>query len=306
MDIYYKSVNDKELKSIEQTRKGVWIDFQNISKKDLKQIVLLTGLKHEDVDDALDRFELPRIEKRGGNIIIFLRVLDDNPNDRVTETFVVILTDEILITACTGENELVKRMLERKDEDLNTTQKSKLLLQILSELSRDYTKEIKNINNQVLKQRKEIEQADESDIKRLLINEEKLNQLLSSLIPTKNVFEAIIQKKYVRFYEYDRDLFEDVFINIKQSVDTCLVNLKSVISIRSAYQTIDSNRLNQTMKLLTSFTIILTIPTILSSFYGMNVKLPVDQNPLAWLFLMGLAIFVSLLTYAVFRLKRWL
>ncbi|MBU4397172.1 hypothetical protein KKC08_03335, partial [Patescibacteria group bacterium] len=107
MDIYYKSVNDKELKSIEQTRKGVWIDFQNISKKDLKQIVLLTGLKHEDVDDALDRFELPRIEKRGGNIIIFLRVLDDNPNDRVTETFVVILTDEILITACTGENELV-------------------------------------------------------------------------------------------------------------------------------------------------------------------------------------------------------
>ncbi|MBU1089011.1 magnesium transporter CorA family protein, partial [Patescibacteria group bacterium] len=66
------------------------------------------------------------------------------------------------------------------------------------------------------------------------------------------------------------------------------------------------NRLNQTMKLLTSFTIILTIPTILSSFYGMNVKLPIDQNPLAWLFLMGLAVFMSLLTYVVFRLKKWL
>jgi len=306
MDIYYKSIKDKKMRLVEQTGKGVWVDFQNISKRDLKQIVFLTGLKYEDVDDVLDRFELPRVEKKGESTIIFLRVLGDEPNDRVTETFVIILTGEVLITACTGENGLVKRMVGKKDEELNTTQKSKLLLQILSELSRDYTREIKRINNQVLKQRKEVEQVDESDIKELLVNEDKLNQLLSSLIPTKNAFEVIIQKKYVRFYEHDRDLFEDLLINIKQSVDTCLVSLKSVINIRNAYQTISSNRLNQTMKVLTSFMIILTVPTILFSFYGMNVRLPVDQNPRAWLMLAGFSVLLSLITAVFFRLKKWL
>ncbi len=122
----------------------------------------------------------------------------------------------------------------------------------------------------------------------------------------RNVFEAIGSGGYVHLYSYDTDLLEDMIISIKQSADICSVSEKSIRSLRESYQAIFTNRLNKTIRLLTSFTIILTVPTIIASIYGMNIGLPFQENPLAFLFILALIFLISSVFFIIFYVNKWL
>ncbi|MFA6502080.1 MAG: CorA family divalent cation transporter, partial [Parachlamydiales bacterium] len=137
-------------------------------------------------------------------------------------------------------------------------------------------------------------------------NEEILNQYLSSLVPIRNLLEAISSGRYISLYEKDYDLLQDLMIAIKQSEDICSVSVKSIRSLRDAYQILFTNDVNKTIKLLTAITIIFTIPTIISSIYGMNINLPFASNSHAFLIIIIFTIFLSLFCTYIFARKRWL
>ena len=97
-----------------------------------------------------------------------------------------------------------------------------------------------------------------------------------------------------------------MIISINQSVDLCDVSIKSIQSLRDSYQIIFTNRLNKVMKFLTAFTIIMTIPTIIASVYGMNVKLPMASNPLAFIYVLIIGFVISLFFFILFVKKKWM
>jgi len=307
LDIYYKTTKDKDFKESKSVRDGAWINVNNAQKEDLEKIVKLTSLDYADLQDALDPYELPRIERHEDSVIIFVR----NPRVKVKEEFLytqpltIIITNKYFITISISKNEVLENVLNKK-LNLATTQRARLLIHIFLLIAQKFTKEIKAVKNNVLSQQKHIRNIESSDIVKLIENEEILNQYTSALSPMRNVFKTITKGKYIYLYEYDEDSLEDMIISINQSVDLCDVSIKSIQSLRDSYQIIFTNRLNKVIKFLTSFTIIMTIPTIVASIYGMNVSLPLSQNPFAFWYIMIIAFGISLIFMYIFFRKKWL
>lgn len=307
LDIYYKNAKDNNFKKIKDLRDGAWINVNNAQKEDLEKIVKLTDLDYTDLQDALDPYELPRIERHEGSVIIFMR----NPRPKTKDEFLytqpltIVITNKYFITISISENKIIEPILE-KGIKFATTQRARLLIYILLQIAQKFTREIKSVKNKVLSQKKHIKQIESSDIVNLIENEEVLNQYTSSLSPMKTVFKTIAKGKYIYLFEYDEDSLQDMIISINQSVDLCDVSIKSIQSLRDSYQIIFTNRLNKVIKLLTAFTIIMTIPTIIASIYGMNVKLPLAGNPLAFVFILIISFVVASLFYILFTKKKWM
>ena len=148
--------------------------------------------------------------------------------------------------------------------------------------------------------------VDNNAIVMLTKNEEKLNQYLSSLVPMKILLESITSGRHVNLYEKDQDLLEDLLIAIRQSEDLCRVNVKSIRSLRDSYQILFTNDMNKTIKLLTAITIIFTIPTIVASLYGMNVRLPLASETHAFWVILILTFLFCVFSVWVFVRKKWL
>ena len=110
----------------------------------------------------------------------------------------------------------------------------------------------------------------------------------------------------MNFYETDLNLLNDLMNAVRQSEDVCRVNIKSIRSLRDSYHIIFTNNVNRTIKLLTALTIIFSIPTIVGSIYGMNVSLPFQTSPYAFLYLMGITLSISVLSIFWFIKKQWM
>lgn len=302
---HYKSKINKRLQEVDEYKKGSWIEIIQPTKADMDQIVELTGLKETDFKDALDDFEVPRIERINGHVILFMRIPSEEKNSIYTRTFTVIVNGNYLISICNVELSFISALLEQHSK-LYTTQRSKLLLFMLIKISQQFTYQVKQIRAKVIRQKRHITEVDDNDIVNLVENEEVLNQYIAALIPLKTVIQSILGGKYVKFYKVDNELLEDLLISINQSVDVCTVNLKSIRALRDSYQIIFTNKLNRLIKVLTSATIIMTIPTIVFSAYGMNVGLPGEQSQYAFYWIMSGTFLLGVLMYLAFYFRKLL
>ena len=122
----------------------------------------------------------------------------------------------------------------------------------------------------------------------------------------RNLFENLMSSSYLKFYREDQDLFDDMLNSVRQSVDICQVNLKSIKSLRESYQIVFTNRLNKVIQFLTAFTIVMTIPTIIASLYGMNVELPLAGSKFAFLYVLFFSSFGIAAFLFFFYKKKWL
>lgn len=305
IEIYFKSIRDEHFKKIEELKPGSWIHVTQASTEDLTQIKSMIHLDFEDIKDSLDKYEIPRIEQDQENIIIYTRHPSEQEIGLYTATLTIILTDSHVITISPGSSHVVDNIL-KNNLHLATTQKSKLLFNILLKTTQDYTMNIKRVRYAVLEQEKEMRNIESEAIVKLTKNEEILNQFLTSLVPMRNLLDSILSGRFVKLYEKDYDLLQDLSIAIKQSEDLCRVNVKSIRSLRDSYQILFTNDVNKTIKRLTAITIIFTIPTIVASVYGMNVELPLEHDPFAFLIIINVVIVVSLVSVLVFIKKKWL
>ena len=305
IEIYYKSIRDPDFKQISEYKPGSWIHVDKANIHDLNKLSEITNIEIADLHDSLDKHEIPRIEQKDGNIIIFLRHPEESEEGLHTATIAIILTPSYIITISPHESKLVDSVVS-SSINLATTQKSKLLLFFLLKITHDFTLKIKRVRYAVIEQEKRMKNIDNQSIVMLTKNEEKLNQYLASIVPLRTLLEAITSRRYVNLYEKDQDLLEDLLIALRQSEDVCRVNVKSIRSLRDAYQILFTNDVNKTIKLLTAITIIFTIPTIIASIYGMNVKLPLADHSNAFSIIMVLTLIFCVVSVWLFIRKKWL
>lgn len=303
--IYDKGELDEEFIEIFEPKEGCWIHVEDATTNDINQISKLIDLEYTDIYDALDRYEIPRVERVDETVLIFTRHPMDPDSGLYTTTFTIILTKDYFITICPQKSQIVENFISQKPK-LSLSQKSKFLIYILLKITQEYTLQIKKIRTNVLKQEKKMSYVDSKDITSLTLNEEILNQYLSSLVPVRNVLESITSGRYTILYEKDQDLLEDLLNASIQSEDLCSINLRSIRSLRDSYQIIFTNQLNKTIKLLTALTIILSIPTMVASLYGMNVSLPIENNPKAFGIILSFIAVLSIVSLIIFQRKKWL
>ena len=302
---FTKEEHSEQFQPISTPRKGCWIHVSEATTTDIKQISDLINLDYTNMYDCLDRFEIPRVESVDENVLIFTRHPVSQEGGLYTTTFTIILSKDYFITICPQNSHLVDHILTQSTK-LTPDRKSKFLIYILLKITQQFTLEIKKTRTHVLKQEKKMSFVDSKDIIMLTMNEEVLNQYLSSLIPLRSVLESITSGRYTILREKDQDLLEDLLNASIQSEDLCSINLRSIRSLRDSYQIVFTNQLNKTIKLLTALTIILSIPTMIASLYGMNVALPFSTRPNAFGLIMGAITVLSLLSLLLFQRKKWL
>lgn len=305
LKIYYKKNTDESIQQLSAVKDGCWIHVDEATTTDLEELSKLTNIEYAELLDCLDRYELPRIEKSNAGLLIFTRYPTDQEIGLYTSTLTLILVQHYFITICPHRSLLVKNFLEMKQE-FSTLQNTKLLILLLMKVNQEFTGRIRRVRYNVLSAEKEMIHVESEDITTLTKNEEVLNQYLSSLIPTRSVLEGISSGRYTSLYEKEKELISDCVNSIKQSEELCSIVLKSIRSLRDAYQIIFANNLHKTIKLLTSLTIILSIPTMIASVYGMNVDLPLAKNTFAFGIVMGLTALLSILGLWIFKRKGWL
>src|SRR3989344_4753525 len=146
------------------------------------------------------------------------------------------------------------------------------IITILSLLNEEFEQAITNAVKIVQKRRKATAQLREQDMGILLQQEEFLNNLRSMYFYTNLLYSKMIRK--IRFVDEDKEQIEDLIVDSKQNLNLCSTSLKTLSNIRDYHAIALTNRLNKTIKILTVFTIIVSIPAAISGLYGMNVALP--------------------------------
>lgn len=305
IDIYFKTIKDRLFKKIESDRVGTWINIEDATTGDLAKVSALTRLDVADFHDSLDSYEIPRIERQEGNTILFVRSPDPDDTENFTELLTIIISEKYIITISASKNKIISRLLDQK-LTVATTQKSKLLIQILLRIYQSYNLEIKNVRNIVLKSRSAAKKVRNADLIEFAESEDVLNQYISALVPMNNVLEAVRGGKFINLYEEDEDILQDLLIAGKQAVDICVVNIKSIKSLRDSYQAVFSNNLNKIIKLFTALTIILEIPMIMTGLFGMNVPLPFQTNVFGFIYVVMITVTISLTILIIFWIKKWL
>ncbi len=305
IEIFFKDIKKNKFQKIDKIRDGAWINIESVATDDLDYIAEIANLKRTDIEDISDPYEIPRVERHGDSVVLFVRDVSSGGDYDYTKSLAIIITDRYFITASLSKNRTIRAMINNEDDVLSTTQRTKLLITLLLLISKNYTKEIKNAKAELSLQKKSLNNVDNTEIVRLIEKEDILDQYISALIPMKNTIESIIQGNYIKLYTYDNELVEDLLIATRQLLDNCSATVKNIRSLREAYQAMLTNKLNDNISILTSLTVILTIPTIIASLFGMNVKLPFESE--GWAFIMIVIIILSITTilYLVFKKKEW-
>ncbi|MCA9369867.1 MAG: magnesium transporter CorA family protein [Pseudomonadales bacterium] len=299
--IFYKNKLSKNYRLLTGPKVGAWIHTSEPSKKELLQLATEFALETPILSDALDPFEIPRIELDEETTYLITRFPRFIGDTIRTAPLLLIRTPAHVLTVSPEKLDRVTTLLEQ-NKAIYTTQKSRLIINILLEIDNEYEAIIHTRAKQVLTLSKNFTSLSDSDIESLVLLESTFNELLFSLEPISLMLEQLMSGKYLKLYEHDADLLEDLLQNNNQLIRMCETHIKGIINIRDSYTTIATNRLNKNMKLLTVMTAILTVPTMIASFFGMNVVLPFAQHSSSFIAIGLLA--VSLTGLLVFLLKK--
>jgi magnesium transporter len=303
--IFYKESEDQDFTLLDEPCAGCWIHIDEVRADDLEELSQLTGLEYNDLRDCLDKYEQPRVETVNHHTLIFIRSPSEQEPGLYTTTFAIIMTKRHFITVCPQKSYLVKSVTSQPCA-FSTAEHSQILLSLLAKANHEFSLQIKRVRTNVLKQEKEMINVDSDDITSLTRYEEVLNQYASSLTPFLEVLETLTTGRHTTFYQEDHDLIEDLHNAIQQSVTICTNQLRSIRSLRDSYQIIFTNNLHKTIKLLTSLTILFSIPTMVASLYGMNVDLPLATRSYSFVFILLFIFALSFAALLLFRRKQWL
>lgn len=303
---YFRTLKDSELKKLEAVRTGIWTHVVNPTSEELRYLSKEFALDELMLEDATDFFEVPRFEREGSVAYFFVRYpFDEKTEDVDTAPLMIALGESFVVTLAQREVPFLQQFINGKKE-IHTTQKTKFLIQIMDALTKAFEVELTRMRKAVYRDRTRVRNIKARDIQRLVSFEHELNDTLSALVPMSAEIKLIMNGNQLQLFSEDVELLEDLNIDNAQLIDSAKSILKTIQNIRSASEAILSQQLNNTIRMLTALTILLTIPTIIASLYGMNVPLPYADSSVA--FYAVLAVIVTLFSLGAyyFRRNNWL
>lgn len=296
---YHSTARSRALKKIKEPKAGSWVHVVEPTEDELDTLAEKLSLERDILADATDMYEAPRVETGEGATYVFARYAHQDGQDTATEPLLIIYTNSNIVTIMRSADDVLDQIINGQVEVL-TTQKTKIFLHILEHINRSYRVQLNLISKQILQSRSQLRRSEVSSdsIVRFIELEEDLNEFLTALQPQALVLTALESGRYMKLYDDDRDLVDDILLNTNELVDLSKSRVRTVTNMRQAYSVIATNNLNKIFKRLTSIAIFLAIPTIIGGIFGMNVKLPLENHPQAFLIVIGL---MGLIVFVVFR-----
>jgi len=298
---------DSVLASITKYKGGSWVYVENPSDDELAELVKKFKLDEGHLEDAIDPDEVPRVEREDELTYVFTRF--PNIGDDLLLTTIPLLFivgPKTLITISRMPMPQMAKIMA--STTLDASQPVNAMLQLLDTIVDEYERRLNRISKQILttRNRLRVQRISNNDFIAFVNIEDTLNEFMAAMLPTSTILKRLLVGRYIGLDEDNREFIEDLILSNEQSIEACKSNIKTIVSIREAYSTIATNNLNQIIRVLTSITVILTVPTIVTSAYGMNVDLPNADHPQAFGLVILVSVIISLMLLLFFRFKKWL
>lgn len=305
IEILFKSLRDNGIKTLDVYKPGCWINVVGPDAAEMEKVAADLKLDLFTIKDALDPYETSRVEREETTDYIFVRIPIKELEQIYTVPLLIVITPDNFITISKEPLEIVDR-LKNNPANISTTQKTKLFITLLLDANSAYSHMINEMRKKVRNFTIDVQKISNKDIIQLVDFEAVFNDFWSSLEPLSVTLNHLLSGKFLQLFEADQDLVEDLRIGTDQLVKLCVSNTKAIANIREAYTSIISNNLNRTVKLLTAVTLILTIPTAIASFFGMNVTLPLGNHPMAFGFIVLLTLAMTSLVWILLWKKDYI
>lgn len=278
--------------SPELAEKGSWINCAAPSEEELSRLEKISGIPMDVLQTALDREERSHLELEDEYVFVVVNtpvVLEQDEYDALP--LGIFVTRQFFITVCLEKNEVIRKFL-RNSVSFHTYKKTRFLFQILSTASSSFLYFLQQIykKTDVIEDLVK-ESLQNKELFRMLELQKSLVYFNSALHANENVMERLLRLRtsalssLLKMYEEDEDLLEDVIIENKQALEMVDIYTNILSSMMASFSSIISNRLAQIMKFLTSMTILLAVPTLVYSLWGVNVGVPMAGSPYGFFYL---------------------
>lgn len=306
--IYKTNVASKNIEKLEQIESGCWISLINPNEEEIASTVAATGIDEDLISKMLDDDELPRIEVSGKATLV---VIDIPAHIQKSDKYItyplgiIVTTDGYIVTISLNNPTILQDFASNQIRDFRTAKKTRFLIQIINAAAAQYIKILDNIYTRMQVAEDSLRKYTKNDnLIEMLDIEKTLVYFVASLKENDVVLERLSKGIVLPLYDDDGDMLEDAIIENRQAIDMATIYRDILSSISETYGTIINNNLNYAMKFLAGATIVLSVPTIISSFLGMNVPFGVvGTDPNSAIILLATSIVASVLVAIWLRRK---
>jgi len=311
-----KNINGRmvsELERADTISPDCWINLSAPTEDELKIVEEALAMPPEFLRYPLDEEERPRIDidEDSGNVLIiadFPYIRREGNNSKYeTQPVGIVLAGKCLVTVSLREAAVLEQFKNNRVRDFVTGYRTRFTFQIMYAGAKDYLKFLRFMDKTI--------DAAEHQLSKSISNKElfKLMELGKSLIyfstslkSNESVLEKLMRGKFIKQYEEDQDLLEDVIIEYRQALEMANIYASIINGTMDAYASIISNNLNVVMKFMAAMTIVLSVPTVIYSFFGQNVKFPFSAGFAAdhWPFIITIALSALATGFTIWWLNR--
>ena len=286
-----------------------WVNVVCPDTDDFRFLTQELNVPESFLTDIADTDERPRTETEGKWLLTILRIPVQNNQNSIPFSTVpigIITNEEVIVSVCYHQTELIPDFIGyTRRKGLVVRNKLDLIFRIIYSSAVWFLKYLKQINNDVSAAEKELERSIRNeDLLRLM----RLQKTLVYFNTSIRGNEIMIGKLTSIFQDtdfLDKDLVEDVITELRQAYNTVNIYSDILTGTMDAFASIISNNVNTIMKRMTSISIILMVPTLIASFYGMNVDVHLETMPHAFALIVVCSIILSSLAFVIFKKIKW-
>lgn len=299
----YKHING-QFSLLEDFENGSWINLVAPTNEELNLVSQKTGADIDLLHAALDEEERSRIELEE-EINQTIMVVDiPRVEKEGTDTYVyttlplgIIFVGDYIITVCLIKSSLIEDFIKGKVKKFYTYKRTRFVLLLLYRNSARYLRYLRLIDKASERLNEEVQRSYRNkELFQMMALEKSLVYFATSLKGNEAVLEKLVKVNYVKKYHDDEELLEDVIVENKQAIEMCSIYREILSGMMDAYASIISNNLSIVMKFLAAVTIVISLPTLVTSAWGMNVYLPWESNPYGFVIVMSIALATGLLS----------
>ena len=308
--MYNTNIETNMTEETKEFVRGNWINMVSPSDEEIKAVCENINIQEDFIRYALDSEEKARIDiEDDDNTILFIidtPIIDIESGAKVYSTMpigVIFVRDDYIITVSLNKNPIIEDLTKKKIKSIVTYKKSRMLLQIFYSNAEMFLNLLKKLNKETEIAENVLKNSMKNKaLLKLLSLEKGLVYFTTSLKSNEVVMEKTMRGNLIKLYDEDEDILEDAIIENKQAIEMAKIYRDILTGTMDAYASIISNNLNGVMKYLTSITIILAIPTMIASYWGMNVPVPLQESPLGFILIVISSILIGVI--ATIWLKR--
>lgn len=301
---------DDGIHKINEIQEGCWVALTAPSPTELKEISENYDIDIDHLQAPLDEEERSRIEVEDHYTLIIVDIpMTEERKGKdyfVTIPCGIIIAEDLIFTICLIDTPVLTAFMDGRIRNFFTFKKTRFILQILYRNASMYLQYLRFIDkkSEEVEQKLHISQKN-AELIEFLELEKSLVYFTTSLRSNEVVLEKMLKIEQIKKYPEDEDLLEDVIIENKQAIEMANIYSGILNGTMDAYANIISNNMNISMKFLAVLTIVMSIPTMIASFAGMNVYgIPFSNHPYGFWIMVALGIGIACITGFILHRKK--